>query len=82
MAGGERLAEGAGVEGLDILVGHLVDTLVTVFVFGPCPSVSLSTSSFVGIERYLDLVDYLLEILMELGMQHDTDIFQGKTLSR
>ena len=78
MVGCEGLAQGAGIIGFHIFIGHLFHALVAGFVFAPGALGQFIHILFLGIKRDLDLVDDFLEILVELGMQHRTDVFQGK----
>ncbi len=80
MGGREGLAQGAGVVGLHVLVGHLLDAFVARLVFGPGRLGQLVHVFLLGVEGHLDLVQDLAEVLVELGVQHDTDVFQGKAL--
>jgi len=80
MARGKGLTETAGVESIHRLIGHLIDTFISGLVFGPSGSRQFINIFLVGKERNLNFINYLFEILMEFGMQHDTDILQGKAL--
>ncbi len=78
MIGRKGLTQGAGVIGFHILIGHLLDTLITGFVFAPGALGQIIHILFLGVKGDLNLIDDFLKILVELGVQHRADIFQGK----
>lgn len=80
MVGSKTLAQRAGVEDVDIFVGHLVHPLIARLIFGPGRLGELVHILFVRVEGHLDLVHDLGKILVEFGMQHHPDILDGKAL--
>ena len=75
MAGCKRLAEGAGVVNFLFLVSHGLDPLVPQLVFTSGPFRQLVDILLLGVQRHLDLVQDLGEILMEFGMQDNANVF-------
>ncbi len=78
MVGCKRLAQRAGVKNFLGFVGHLLNTFIPHLVFGAGAGGELVHIRHVRVKRDLNLVQNLSEILVELGMKHDSDVFQGE----
>ena len=63
-----------------MIVGHLLDPLIARSILRSGPFGQCIHVFFLGVERHLNLIDDLLEILMEFGVQNDADVFEGKAL--
>jgi len=73
--GRKRLAQGAGVINFLCLVRHVLNPLIPFLVIFFGPFRQFGNIRFLGVKGNLDLVEDFTEILMELGMQDNTDIF-------
>ncbi len=80
MAGGEGLAERAGVVGIDGLVGHAFDTGISGLVDGSGFLQNLVDVFFLGIDFHLQLIEDTAEVLVQLGMEGDADMLQLEAL--
>ena len=74
------LAKGTRVEGLRGLVGHPLDTGVSVVIHPPRLFENLVHLVFLRVELYLDFVKNSTEVLMKLGMEDIPDMLDLQTL--
>ena len=76
MAGGEGLAERAGIIGIRALVGHALDTGIPFCIDGPGFFDDFLDLSFVGVNFDLEFIEDSAEVLVQLGVQDDADVLQ------